>query len=130
MPLPEEKLGLDGLKVVFFETRLATEMGDLIRKKGGEPVNAPCLREVPLEENRDALAFGERLLAGSVDILILLTGVGTRLLLKILETAYPRPRITARLNSMLLVARGPKPAKVLRDQGFKEALSVPEPNTW
>ena len=68
---------LNGLRVVSFESRRSAEMAELIRNYGGEPIQAPAMREVPLTDQREALAFGETLLAGDWDVLILLTGVGT-----------------------------------------------------
>ena len=55
---------LNGLRVVSFESRRSAEMADLIRNYGGEPIQAPSMREVPLTDQREALGFGETLLAG------------------------------------------------------------------
>ena len=74
------KSSLKGLRIVSFESRRAAEMAELIRNYGGEPLIAPSMREVPLGENRDAIDFIGQLEAGSIDFLILLTGVGTRTL--------------------------------------------------
>src|SRR3989475_10978942 len=38
---------LNGLRVVSFESRRAAEMAELIRNYGGEPIQAPSMREVP-----------------------------------------------------------------------------------
>ena len=122
--------GFDGLRVAAFESRLAVEMGRLIAHHGGDPLIAPSMREIPLEENREALAFGDRLLAGGFDVLILLTGVGTRALVQVLETRHPRERILAALGSVTRVCRGPKPVAALRSLGIEPGIAVPEPNTW
>src|SRR5216683_6328568 len=82
--------GLSGLRVVSFESRRSAEMAELIRNYGGEPIEAPSMREVPLTDQREALAFGETLLAGDWDVLMLLTGVGTRILLAALSTRWPK----------------------------------------
>ena len=37
---------LNGLGVVSFESRRAAEMAELIRNYGGEPIQAPSMREV------------------------------------------------------------------------------------
>ncbi len=117
-------------RVVTFESRHAKTMADLIRVRGYEPVTAPSMREVPIESNREALAFGERLFAGEVDILLLLTGVGTRTLVEALETKYPRERILDGLKKTKIVCRGPKPVRVLNEMGVPFEAAVPEPNTW
>jgi len=121
---------LYGLKVVSFESRRAKEMADLIRRYGGEPIIAPSMREVPLGENRVALDLLPQLESGMFDLLILMTGVGTRTLNQVLLTRYPQERILAALEKIQLVARGPKPIAALKELGLTPAINVPEPNTW
>ncbi len=126
----EAKTGFAGLWVAAFESRMAAEMMQLIERHGGRPLVAPSMREVPLEQNSDVLQFGARLLAGEFAMVILLTGVGTRFMLKVLDTRWSRAQSLAALGKTLLVVRGPKPLAVLREQGLQPALAVPEPNTW
>ena len=122
--------GFAGLRVAAFESRLADQMAQLIERYGGRPLVAPSMREVPLEQNTAALDFGERLMSGEFATVILLTGVGTRFLLKVLDTRWPREQTLAALAKTILVVRGPKPTAVLREQGLKPTIAVPEPNTW
>jgi uroporphyrinogen-III synthase len=126
----EAKTGFAGLWVAAFESRMAAEMVQLIERHGGRPLVAPSMREVPLEQNSDVLQFGARLLAGEFAMVILLTGVGTRFMLKVLDTRWPRAQSLAALGKTILVARGPKPIAVLREQGMQPTIAVPEPNTW
>lgn len=105
-------------------------MAALVANYGGRPVAAPALREVPLESNAEALAFAGALLRGEFDIVILLTGVGTRALLEVVQTAHPREAFVAALGKARLVARGPKPLAVLRELQLPVWVAVPEPNTW
>lgn len=122
--------GFQGLTVAAFENRMAAEMTGLIERYGGRPMVTPAMREVPLEDNREALQFGERLLADQVDVLILMTGVGLETLIGVLKTRHPLESITAALKRITLVARGPKPVAVLKQLGLTPTLTVPEPNTW
>lgn len=124
------RASLQGLKIVSFESRRAKEMVELIRRYGGEPIVAPSMREIPLNENRAALDLLPQLESGQVDLLILMTGVGTKTLNEALLTLYPQERITAALHKTRLVARGPKPVSVLKQLGLQLALTAPEPNTW
>jgi uroporphyrinogen-III synthase len=124
------KSNLSGLKVVSFESRRAKEMAELIRRYGGEPISAPSMREVPLSENHAALELLPKLEAGKFDLLILMTGVGTRTLNELLLTKYPQERILSALGKTRLVARGPKPVAALKELGLQTAITVPEPNTW
>ena len=62
---------LNGLRVVSFESRRSAEMAELIRNYGGEPIQAPAMREVPLTDQRGrARVRGEALLGGDWDALI------------------------------------------------------------
>jgi len=124
------KSSLQGLRVVSFESRRAKEMAELIRRYGGDPIVAPSMREIPLSENHAALDLLPQLEAGKFDLLILMTGVGTRTLNEALRTRYPQERITAALRKTTLLARGPKPVAALKELGLEPAITVPEPNTW
>jgi uroporphyrinogen-III synthase len=120
----------DGLRVLALESRRAAEIETLIRKQGGAPFVAPSMREVPLEANDEVFAFAERLFGGGFDGVILLTGVGTRILWKKLLTRYDEERLKKAFGNVTLVARGPKPAGALREMGLTPAVQAPEPNTW
>src|SRR5713226_2744806 len=126
----EQAADFGGLVVVSFESRRAKEMATLISNYGGIAVVAPSMREIPLEENPAAFTFAERLFARQLDAVIFMTGVGTQTLLEVLETRYPREKIVRALSDTLVVARGPKPLKVLRGLQIPIAITVPEPNTW
>jgi uroporphyrinogen-III synthase len=117
-------------RVLVLESRRSREMATLVENYGGRPILAPALREVPLESNTDALAFADALLRHEFDIVILLTGVGTRALLEVVERVHPREKFVAALASTKVVARGPKPMAVLRELQVTPWVVVPEPNTW
>ena len=119
-----------GLRVVAFESRMATETRTLIERLGGRAIIAPSMREVPLEDNHAALDFAARLLAGEFDVVIFMTGVGVRELFKVIETRHQRAAIVAALAQVVTVARGPKPVAALRNLGLTPSLTIAEPNTW
>lgn len=122
--------GFAGRPVVTFESRRAAEMASLIERHGGTALAAPALRELKIDENPAARAFARRLAEGAWDVVILLTGVGTRALLDEIEPELDRAAFAAALGRVLTIARGPKPAQVLRELGVTGFLTVPEPNTW
>ena len=117
-------------RVLAFESRRAKEIAELIRINGGEPFVAPALVEVPLEHNEAAFAFADRLYGGDFDMMIFLTGVGARLLQRVLASREPEERFREALRKITTVVRGPKPAVVLREWQVPITLSIPEPNTW
>ena len=85
-------MGFEALRVIAFESRRAAETAQLIRKQGGDPFVAPSMREVPIENNPEAFEFAERLFRGDFDMVIFLTGVGTRVLNEVIESRYPGGR--------------------------------------
>jgi len=91
--------GLQGLRIVSFESRRAQEIGELIRRYGGEAVIAPSMREIPLSQNSAAIDFLRQLEAGKIDIVIFLTGVGTRALVEAVASEYPRETLAAALGA-------------------------------
>src|SRR5260370_419476 len=123
-------MGFDGLRVIAFESRRAVEFGELIRRQGGDPFVAPSMRETPIEGNPEAFDFAERLFRAEFDMVILLTGVGTRTLNKVLATRYQDGQFAEALRRVTVVARGPKPVAALREMGVPVTIAVPEPNTW
>src|SRR5258708_6048796 len=122
-------MALDGMRVISFESRRASEMGELIRRQGGAPFVAPAVREVPIENNPDTAVFAERLFRGEFDMIIFLTGVGARALNKSLES-YAPGRFAEALRKITTVVRGPKPAAALREMNVPITIQVPAPNTW
>jgi len=121
---------LQGLRIISFESRRAKEMAELIRRHGGEPIVAPSMREVPLAENSAPLELFQKIEAGQIDLVVLLTGVGTRTMVDALAIHYSRERIAALLGSITILARGPKPVAALKELGLQPAFTAPEPNTW
>jgi uroporphyrinogen-III synthase len=119
-----------GLRVLSLESRRSAEMAELIRKQGGEPVVAPSMREVPLAEDTATLAFAARLFAGEFDMMMLLTGVGTRQLNRALAARFAETAFADALRRLTVAARGPKPVAALREMGVAPAIVAPEPNTW
>jgi uroporphyrinogen-III synthase len=89
------------------------------------------MREVPLESNTEAVAFADGLERGEFDLVILLTGVGTRALIAAIERVRgSRDRFIDALRRSKIVARGPKPVAALREVQVPVWITAPEPNTW
>ena len=106
-------------------------MASIVTSYRGEPIIAPSMREVPLESNEEAIAFADALVAGEYDVVILLTGVGTRALVEVVERVRgSRDAFVSALTRVTVIARGPKPVAVLRELKVPIWLVAPEPNTW
>ena len=114
-------MAFDGRRVLSLESRRAVEMAELIRRQGGDPFVAPSMREVPLAADQATAQFAERLYAGGFDMMVLLTGVGTRQLNRLLG-----PRFVEALRLLTVAARGPKPVAALREMGLEVAVTPAE----
>ena len=119
-----------GLRVLSLESRRANEMEALILRYQGEPFVAPSVKEKPLDDNTEVFSWAERLFAGNFDLAVFMTGTGLAYLRDALLTRYPVERLSAALNSLTVVCRGPKPAVLLHELGVKARIQIAEPNTW
>jgi uroporphyrinogen-III synthase len=122
--------GLAGVRVVCLESRRSPEMARLVEKQGGIALSAPSMQEVALTAQAEALAFVEPLSQHSCDVLLLLTGVGARLLFDLLETRLTRSQVVELLRYPKIYCRGPKPMAVLKELGLTPHGVAAEPNTW
>jgi uroporphyrinogen-III synthase len=122
--------GFGNLRVLSLESRRSREMGLLIANNGGQVTAVASTREIPSGPNAEESAFAADLVQGRFQVVIFMTGVGTRALAQAIEPECPREKLVAALSKVKVVARGPKPVAVLREFGVPITLLVPEPNTW
>ncbi|MET0285499.1 MAG: uroporphyrinogen-III synthase [Polyangiales bacterium] len=121
---------LSGMRVALFESRFKDEFANLLRKQGAEPLVGPTLVEAPLELGEELRAFAASLRAGTVHALLVLTGVGNRKLVTLLEPIMSKDELRDLLGSVHVAARGPKAVGALRELGVKPKVVAPEPHTW
>lgn len=122
--------GFDGLRVLSFESRRATEISQLISNQGGVPIVAPSTREVPEGPDDDQQRLIQGIIAGEFDVVIFMTGVGARALIDAAATLGRQPEFVSALSKTRVVVRGPKPSGVMREFGVPIWAMAPEPNTW
>lgn len=96
----------NGLRVLSLESRRANEIEKLIRTYGGEPIVVPAMCEVGLESNQQALEFEAKLLEGSYDLVIFMTGMGVRALVEIAQTRFDRAEFLVALRNVKIAAAG------------------------
>lgn len=116
--------------MLSFESRRSAEIAKLIENHGGRAMVAPATREVPAANSADVSRFVSALLEGKIDLVIFLTGVGTRALAGAIEPFCSREQFISSLRKVPVLARGPKPVAALKELGVPIAWNVPEPNTW
>jgi uroporphyrinogen-III synthase len=120
---------LGGARIGLLETRLGSELADLVRRYGGEPVSASAMQAVPRDVPGEAVAFIDALVRAPHPMTVFLTGVGAAGLFAEAERLGLLPDLLAALARATTVCRGPKPSAALRRHGVSISVSVPEPYT-
>ncbi len=120
----------DGLRIAALESRRADDMTRLITRHGGLAHVSPSMREVPIEPNREAIDFAYEVMTAQIGVVVLMTGVGFKYLLKAIERHVDTQRFLDALSDSITICRGPKPAAAMREVGLTPTHRVPEPNTW
>jgi uroporphyrinogen decarboxylase len=119
-----------GLRVAAFESRRAEDMARLIERHGGMASVSPSMREAALERDSSAVDFARRVVAGQIDVVIFMTGVGFRRLLNIVQEHVGREKYLGALARCVTIVRGPKPLAAMKEIGLTPTHRVGEPNTW
>src|SRR5438105_1801492 len=120
---------LGGRVVAFLEARRANELAELIRRHGGVPYPAPCLREVHQPEAPELDCAVDELCDDAVSVAIFMTGVGTTTLLDAARVRGREAELLAALARKRVAVRSPKPLAPLRKAGVRVDLMAPEPHT-
>ncbi|XSG76673.1 uroporphyrinogen-III synthase [Herpetosiphon llansteffanensis] len=120
---------LHGQRVAILEARRASELANLLSRHGATPIHAPALREVSVDADPVAQAVLQQLEAGQIELLILLTGVGTQQLIDGAANLGLEQAMLAALAKTTLVCRGPKPTAVLRRYELRPSISAASPYT-
>ncbi len=120
---------LNGRVVAFVEARMQSEMAALVERHGGVAYPAPVLQEVYLKDDPDVQRLVRDVCEDRIDVVVLLTGVGTRALIESAAGMGLGEKFLAHLNTRTIYARSPKPARVLRQNNIHIDLMPPEPYT-
>ena len=120
---------LEGKRIGALESRMAGQLGDLIRKRGAEVMSAPALREAPV----DCLEMVGELIGGISDgefqVVVAQTGVGVSTLFREAAKLGRESELLTGLRKAVCVARGPKPVAALRKAGIPTPVKVRSPYT-
>lgn len=120
---------LTGMKIALLEARMNSELANLVRRHGGQPVSVPAVREATIEANQEVAALIDALTRGAIDTIVFQTGVGVMTLLNDAETLGRKEELLAALRRTRVVARGPKPTAVLTRNQIGIAVAAAEPYT-
>lgn len=120
---------LNGRTIAFVEARMTSEMAGLIERHGGVPYPAPVLQEVYLKDSPEVQQLVLDTCAGRIDAVTLLTGVGTQALVSTAAAMGRETEFIQSLDQLTVIARSPKPARVLRQHKIHIDVMPPEPYT-
>jgi uroporphyrinogen-III synthase len=115
--------------VAILESRVRDQIAGLVRKYGGTPFLAPALAEVP---DADPAHIAELIRDWDLkppEIFIFQTGVGTRALFAVADSLGLTGALLQIVGKAVVIARGPKPATVLRSRNVRIDRSAGEPFT-
>jgi uroporphyrinogen-III synthase len=120
---------LANLAVMVPESRELDLFAGMLEGEGARTVRCPLVTILDLADPAPVEAWLRRLIAGSFDDLILLTGEGFRRLMGVADRAGLKPEAVAAVGALRTIIRGPKPAKALRENGLTPAISAEAPTT-
>jgi uroporphyrinogen-III synthase len=115
--------------VAILESRLGSQLAELVEKRGGRPLSAPALAEVPDVDNATIARLIGELEASPAKAAIFQTGVGTQALFRATDSLGLSARWLGLLGNCIVVARGPKPTAALRARNVRIDRSAREPFT-
>ena len=120
---------LNGRTLAFVEARMPDAMAGLIRRHGGVPYGAPVMQEIYRTDSPEVRQAIADICAGRVDAAIFLTGVGADAMMGIADAMERLSEFEAALRNITVIARSPKPGRILRRHQIPIALMPPEPYT-
>jgi uroporphyrinogen-III synthase len=115
--------------IALLESRLGDQLAELVAKRGGIPIRAPALSELPDVEPGMIRRLIEDWSVQPVKLAIFQTGVGTRALFEATDALGLTPRFLDLLAGCIVVVRGPKPTAALRGRKVRIDYSAEEPYT-
>ncbi len=101
----------------------------MVERHGGVPYSAPVMQEIYLKDSPEVQQLVTDVCADRVDAVVLLTGVGTQALIQTAAGMGLEEEFLRCLDQRTVIARSPKPARVLRRYKIHIDVMPPEPFT-
>jgi uroporphyrinogen-III synthase len=115
--------------VAILETRTGAHLAELVTRRGGRPMLAPALEEVPDLDPQAVLSMMERWRLDPFKICIFQTGVGTKALFAATDASHLTAELKELLAASLVVVRGPKPTGELNAREIRIDIRAASPFT-
>jgi uroporphyrinogen-III synthase len=120
---------LEGRRIAVPESRELDLFTRMLERHGAVAVRCPLVSIHDVEDAAPVDAWLDRLVHGEHDIVVLYTGEGLSRLLGFARRKGIEAEVISALSKTFKVARGPKPAKVLRGIGLVPDVMAEEPTT-
>jgi len=120
---------LENKTVAILEHRYTKEFSMLFERLGATVVACPLLEEKPVENRQELDEFVRRVVSGSLNVMIFLTGVGAKFLIAEADSLGVKDDFLKALDKMTVVVRGPKPVAALRQFGVRVDVIPQNPTT-
>jgi uroporphyrinogen-III synthase len=115
--------------VAILETRTGAHLGELIARRGGIPMLAPALEEVPDVDPQAVASLLAQWRSDPFKMVIFQTGVGTRALFGATDSAGQTGELLQHLKGSVVVVRGPKPVGELNAREVRIDIRAATPFT-
>ena len=120
---------MKGKRIAILEARLGEQLADLVRQRGGVPLHAPALAELPDLEPEKIRALVQSLEKQPAKLFIFQTGVGTKALFAATDALGLSSSLLNHLSKSVVAVRGPKPTGALRGRKVRIDRSAADPFT-
>jgi uroporphyrinogen-III synthase len=120
---------LNGQRIALFESRLAREISDLVRRSGGVPVCVPAVRERRRPATLEVSSLLVELEGEARPVFVLSTGVGTAALFDEARALGRGAELRDAVGRGVTICRGPKPVSALHREGITASLRARSPFT-
>jgi len=115
--------------VAILETRTGEHLGELIARRGGVPMLAPALEEIPEVDATTVTSLLESWRSQPFKLAIFQTGVGTRALFQAADSLGATDELLRSLAATTVAVRGPKPTGELNARRVRIDLKAASPFT-
>ncbi|MBS0416403.1 MAG: uroporphyrinogen-III synthase [Proteobacteria bacterium] len=122
---------LKGRVIAIPETREVAIFAAMLERRGATVVRCPMVAILDAPNPAPILDWSRNFSRGACDDLILLTGEGLHRILSCIEHHEPglKDAFVQALGPVRKITRGPKPARALRELGFKTDIAAEVPTT-
>ena len=120
---------LDGQRIALFESRLAAELSELVRRTGGVPVCVPAVVEHRRPCASEVAALLGELSGADPALFVFSTGVGARALFDEARAQGRAQELVEAVSRGEAVCRGPKAVAALYREGLLRCRKALDPYT-